>query len=215
MKQCFNQNGVKTADWWVYRAGQFFLSGTSDITPIEELSFPVIVKNIYGSRGRGNSKIDSPENLLRFFERHTTHTNYIIEKYYNYSREYRLHVTKNGCFYTCRKMIKADTPDDKRWYRNDSNSVWIIEANDNFDRPTNWDTIVNESVKALNAVGLDFGAVDLKIQSATDEENELRNNPNFIVIEINSAPSFGDLTLERYLTELPKLLKEKYENKTA
>jgi type I restriction enzyme S subunit len=39
----------------------------------------------------------------------------------NNSREYRLHVTADGCFYACRKMLKADA--EERWYKNDSNCV--------------------------------------------------------------------------------------------
>jgi glutathione synthase/RimK-type ligase-like ATP-grasp enzyme len=75
-----------------------------------------------------------------------------------------------------------------------------------FDKPVNWDVIVEESVKALNAVGLDFGAVDLRCQSAKYSKGRTREDPDFIVVEINSAPSFGELTLQKYIEELPKIL---------
>ena len=49
-------------------------------------------------------------------------------------------------------------PDDERFVRNDKNCVWILESNPMFDKPSNWQEIVDESVKALHAVGLDVGA---------------------------------------------------------
>ncbi len=70
-------------------------------------------------------------------------------------------------------------------------------------------------VEALKAVGLDFGAIDLRIQSSKDRNGELRENPEFIVVEINSAPSLGEETLKRYITELPNLLKNKYARKIS
>lgn len=213
MKECFNNSEVPTADWWtynhgamrkIYNNGEFNLHG--DLQPLEELPYPIVAKHIYGSRGRGNTKIENQEDLETWLVGKTL-SNYIFEKFYNYSREYRLHVTADGCFYTCRKMIKSDTPDDQRWFRNDSNSVWILEENEAFDKPVNWDSIVEDSVKALKSVGLDVGAVDLKVQSRFDSKGNIRENPKYIVIEINSAPSFGEITLVKYKEEIPKILK--------
>jgi hypothetical protein len=34
----------------------------------------------------------------------------------------------------------------------------------------------------------------------------VRENPEFIVIEINSAPSFGEITLQRYLERIPAII---------
>ena len=140
----------------------------------------------------------------------------VFEKFHNYAREYRLHVTKDGCFYTCRKMLKQDTPAKHKWYRNDEHCVWIMEDNSLFDRPVNWDAVVAESVKAMKAVGLDMGAVDLRIQSATTEESgKSRKDPKFIIVEINSAPSFGTVTEAKYKLEIPKILKRKFELQNA
>lgn len=202
MKRCFAASGVKSA---LYYTLQDFLSPTLDRSKL----FPCVIKSHMGSRGRGNYLINSQEELNSWLTGHANHSNYIVEKFHDYSREYRLHVTKDGCFYTCRKMLKNETPDDKRWYRNDSNSVWIVENNPQFDKPSNWDTIVAECVKALNAVGLDVGACDVKVQSAKDKKGRVRPTPDFIVIEINSAPSFGEGTLQRYLEVIPQILKDK------
>lgn len=210
MKQLFHKNNIPTAKWWTFNNEKFVDPNGNEIN-INELPFPIISKSRYGSRGRGNIKHDTVEDLKQWLEEKNL-SNYIFEKYTNYSREYRLHVTSNGCFYTCRKMIKTDTPTDKRWFRNDSNSVWILESNPNFDKPVNWETIVNSCVDALNAVGLDIGAIDLRVQSATDKKGNKREFPKYFIVETNSAPSFGDITKQKYIIELNNLLNDKVPN---
>lgn len=218
MKTCFWRDDVKTADWWIYNStldNPFLFTNNDDVSDddknIDTLPYPIISKHIKGSRGRGNIKHNSAEELKTWLEIKDNLNNYIFEKYYSYNREYRLHVSKNGCFYTCRKMLKTNTPQKDRWYKNDDHCVWILEDNPLFDKPVNWDDVVKESVKALESVGLDFGAVDLRIQSAKDKNGNTRKNPKFIVVEINSAPSMGSITAEKYIEELPKLLRDKYE----
>lgn len=213
MKQCFTKGNIKTANWWTSKNGELFLTSDLNIDNCQsaELPYPIVAKHIYGSRGTGNTLINNQQELEQWLSGKNLN-NYIFEKFYNYAREYRLHVTEEGCFYTCRKMIKSDTPDNQKWFRNDINSVWILEENELFDKPDNWDNIVSECVNALNSVGLDIGAVDLKIQSATTKDGSLRENPEFIVIEINSAPSFGELTSKKYIEILPKLINKKYNN---
>jgi hypothetical protein len=217
MKQCFAAADVKTALWWTYdrtvetmpETHTFNVGNTEESVTLAQISFPLVAKHIYGSRGTGNYLLKTPDDFIRWVNGKTL-SNYIFEKYYSYNREYRLHVTQAGVFYTCRKLLRPDVPADQRWFRNDSNCNWIVEENESFDRPTNWDAIVAESVKALNAVGLDFGAVDVKVQSASRDSKKkgtiVRENPEFIVIEINSAPSFGEITLQRYLERIPAII---------
>jgi carbamoylphosphate synthase large subunit len=205
MKKCFTNGKVRTADW---------TSGNTldSIRTWAKKLYPIVAKSYFGSRGRGNSLIKSETDLVEW-AKGRDFSNYIFEKYHNYNREYRLHVSPDGCFYTCRKMLREGTPEKDRWFRNDSNCVWIREENQDFDRPVNWDNIVAECVKALQSCGLDFGACDVRVQSRLDEEGKLRGNPEFIIIEINSAPSFGDITAQRYIEVLPQLLRNKYNNK--
>lgn len=218
MKECFSENGVKTADWFItdgetmFKQSEEIEGEESNEFTLDEISYPIISKHIYGSRGTGNTKHDTEEELGNWM-RGRNLENYIFERFHNYVREYRLHVSKNGCFYACRKVLRRDTPEEHRWYRNDDYCNWIREDSENrelFDKPVNWDAIVEESVKALNAVGLDVGAVDVKVQSATNREGERREDPEFFIIEINSAPSFGDITAEKYIEEIPKILRRKY-----
>ena len=213
MKHCFDVEGVKTADWWVKEENNFLKEGDEEqVSTLETLPYPIVAKHIFGSRGTGNYLINNQQELEAWLPNKTIE-NYIFEKFYNFNREYRLHVTKDGCFYTCRKLLREDTPTDKRWFRNDSNCNWIVEENESFDKPVNWDAIVAEGVKALKAVGLDFGAVDIRVQSATKTSKKHgevpRENPEFIIIEINSAPSFGEITLQRYLEQIPNIVNSK------
>ena len=206
MKRCFTEGKVRTAKWWTYGTGHFHENGIPNVSiSHKDLFYPIVAKMHYGSRG--NVKIDNASEMEAWLKSCDNPGAFIFEVFHNFSREYRLHVTKNGCFYTCRKMIKRETPDEERWYRNDKNSVWIMESNPDFDKPTNWSEIEEHCVRALTSVGLDVGAVDLRVQSSKQRD------PDFIVIEINSAPSFGEVTLEKYKEILPDLLRQKHAEK--
>lgn len=210
MKQCFTKMNVKTAEWWTYNKSNetFYKNGELKITcDINKLPYPIIAKSLFGSRGRGNYKLDNASSLKTWLSGKDT-SNYIFEKFYNYNREYRLHIDSEGCFYTCRKMLKEGTPPENKWFRNDSNCVWIVEDNPSFDKPINWKDIEEQCVLALKAVGLDFGACDVRVQSAKDENGKVKS-PDFVIIEINSAPSFGEITASKYLKQIPIILTRK------
>lgn len=191
MKTAFDGAGVKTCKW-----------SKGDIKGLE---FPIVAKLINGSRGRGMMLLKERAD----FDKITNKGRYIFEEFFTGVREYRLHVDAEGCFYTCRKMLRNETPKDQRYFRNDTNSVWILETNPQFDRPVNWKAIERECVKALNAVGLDFGACDVRVQSATTKRGERRKDVDFMIIEINSAPSFGEVTAQKYAEQIPKIIKRK------
>lgn len=199
MKECFDDSSVKSAEWESLLSVKI---GIEEDDICWEF-FPCIVKHKNSCKGKGIYYFENEDNLYSFCNIHNCN-NYIIEKYYNYSKEYRLHVTKDGCFYTCRKMLKGDA--EERWHRHDMNSVWIVEENPLFEKPSNWDLIVEECVKALNAVGLDIGACDIKVQS--EKSRDRGGNPEFIILEINSGPSMADRTLIEYEKQLRKMLND-------
>lgn len=157
----------------------------------------VICKHIHSSKGKGIYLLSGEDEVKEWLENHCI-DNYVFEKYYTYSREYRLHVTKDGCFYACRKMLKRDAK--VRWHRHNINSVWITESNPLFNKPSNWDSIVESCVKALKAIGLDIAAFDVKVQ------NDRHKEPKYIILESNSAPSLGKLGLEKYKETLIKII---------
>ena len=96
-------------------------------------------------------------------------------------------------------MLKEDA--EERWHRHDMNSVWIMKKILYLKKPSNWNLIVEESVKALNAVGLDICSVDIKVQS---EKHRQGGNPEFIILECNSGSSMGEITVIKYEEQLRK-----------
>ena len=165
----------------------------------EFVRFPLLAKRKFRSRGNGMRFINDVDELLEFIDssvNFSSNNPYYFEEYINYSREYRLHMSPLGCFYTCRKMLKSDAKN--RWYRNDSNSVWILEENPNFNKPTTWDKIVEDCSRAREAVGLTLGAIDIIVAK----------DGRWQIIEINSAPSFGEITEIKYREEIEKIVNQ-------
>lgn len=206
MKRAFREAGIKTAQWWTTNDGRTFVENENGARiSINDLPYPVVLKSRLGSRGRGNTLCRTQEDFTTAL-RGKNLNDYIIEKFYNYNREYRLHVNKNGYFYTCRKVLKQDTPENQRWFRNDSNSSWLLEENPSFDKPNSFKDIEKDCVKALETLGLDFAAFDVRVQSSKDNKGRSREKADYIIIESNSAPSFGDRTLEEYKKMIPQLI---------
>lgn len=196
MKQKFIEAGVKTANW---------CSG-NDKDGLNSLSFPIIAKSLFGSRGVGNTKFDNLEQFQQWILGKNLN-NYIFEEFVKMTREYRLHITQDGCFYTCRKLLKNDAPEDT-WQRHDDVCSWALETNPSFKKPANWDAIVQDCITAQKALGLDICAFDVMVQGAKNGKE--RENPQWNICESCSAPSFGSITLEKYIEEIPKLLIKKY-----
>lgn len=186
MKECFTRAEVKTAKWSHAQKG--------------DLEFPIVAKHIMGSRGTGVYLLKDASEYRSFTMLRETRQDapsFIYEQFKGYSREYRLHVTEDGCFYSCRKMRTRATVE--RWKFSD-NTVWILESNPAFDKPSTWPQIEAECVKALKSCGLDFGACDVKVA----------NDGRFFVIEINSAPGLEPHTLAAYQQMLPALATKKF-----
>lgn len=211
MKQCFDKENVRTAGWYQSNSDSI-VSGSLVNWCLDK--YPVVAKHHFGSRGTGNTLIKSEKELIQWIDGKKI-TSYIFEEFCNYNKEYRLHVTKDGCFYTCRKMLKQEFKDHPNaWQRHDDNCVWVLEDNEHFDKPSNWDEIVKHCVGALKGCGLDFGACDLRVQNNIDSKGNKREKCDFIVVEINSAPSFGKITLEKYKDQLYKLLISKWNDRS-
>lgn len=191
MKTIFKENRIPSSE--------FFL--LEDMP--ENVKFPIIAKKRFHSKGRGMVKINSQEELDEFLSKNRT--NYYYEIFNNYLREYRVHSSRlTPCFYALRKMLKRDTPEDQRWYRNDSNSVWILESNPSFNRPNTWDQIIDTCHRATLALGMDTCCYDVLVA----------RDGRFLILEGNSAPSMGEATPALYINEIQKLIQYKYENRT-
>lgn len=196
MKQLFLKAGVFQAIWYTIRNSRLYFENIP--VDINEIQYPLIAKQVYGKKGEGMKLLHNPDELNSFLTGNTS--GYYVEKFYNYGKEYRIHTSVvTPCFYACRKVRRNDA--DNKWFFNSTNCNWLVEENPNFDKPNNWNQMVEHAQKALLAVGLHTGAVDIRVQG-----ND-KSNPDFIVCEINSAPAFGDRTTEEYKKELDKVIK--------
>lgn len=193
MKKRFNHARIKSAPWFTINGRDY---NNQRILHYLNKWNTIIAKRYNSSKGKGIYLIKSIEDYLKFrtqiqAERYYVE-DFIFERYYTYTKEYRIHVTKDKCFYACRKMLIENAQD--RWHRHGNNSVFIYEENPKFDKPQNWDEIVNECINALKALRLDIAAFDVKVSKKGD----------FIIMESNSAPALG----ERGIQEYTKIIKE-------
>lgn len=108
--------------------------------------------------------------------------------------EYRYHVFNGKVIDVQRKARNKDVPDENvNWkVRNHDNGfifmregVEIVEA------------AANEAIKAVNALGLDFGAVDIIYNEKQDK---------YYVLEVNSAPGLTGTTLDNYVAAFKEVL---------
>ncbi len=208
MKQCFTRAGVKTPQWGKYHihnditnAGICFHSDEGG----QGIEFPIIVKGFYGSRGVANYKFDNKEQLVNW-SRGKNLSNYIYEAFVkNMTREYRIHVTQEGSFYACRKLLRNGSPEGT-WQMHEDVCVFILEENPSFKKPNNWNEIVADCVKAQKALGLDINSFDVMV-SIPDRNGKC----DWTIIESQSAPSLQVVGISKYKEILPKLLRRKHE----
>ena len=217
MKECFTRAGVKTAPWRqannVINATETGLTFSTLEGRPTTIDFPLVGKEHYGSKGRGNTLIKS---LAEYNEWRTRVAlgNCIIEQFMNYGHEFRLHVTSAGCFYTCRKALKADVPEDQKWRRHDDICVWLLETNESFFKPNSWDDIERDCVRALDAIGADILSFDVKVQTPITN-GIARPYQEYILLECNSASSMDNGTGElsqcakAYINIIPEIIARK------
>lgn len=228
MKQKFNDVNVKTAEWVVIRNNSWcnyspgydenmfdynfrYYEYDGDLIENCPLEYPIVAKSNYGSKGKGNTLLKTKEDLMLWMQDKVL-SNYIFEKFYNYAHEFRLHVTQEGCFYSCRKALKADVPEDQKWRRHDDVCVWFLEENEYFFKPNSWEDIVEDCVLALNSIGADILSFDVKVQSPMTKNEEMREYQDYILLECNSASSMNNgldelsICAKKYINEIRKLI---------
>ena len=204
MKQKFEEANVKTAFWTTFNNLESLRGWASE-------KFPIVAKAHYGSKGKGNTLIKTAQELDEWLKTHSP-SNYIYEKFMNYGHEFRLHVTEEGCFYACRKALRADVPEDQKWRRHDDICVWFLETNESFFKPNSMNDIEADCVKALKAIGADILSFDVRVQSPKDKDGRPREYQDYILLECNSASSMdngtGELSVcaKKYIDEIRKVI---------
>lgn len=105
--------------------------------------------------------------------------------YIRKNNEYRLHVMNGKVFFVQRKARKLDVPDaDVNWKVRNLDGGFIY-AHENVDVN---DVAKAYAITAVEALGLDFGAVDI-IETKMG---------NFFVLEVNTACGLAGTTLDKY-----------------
>lgn len=111
------------------------------------------------------------------------YTQYIKKK-----EEYRIHVMHNEAFFVQRKARKLDVPAEEVNWKVRNLAGGFIYANQDVDVAQE---AKDEAVKAIIALGLDFGAVDIIL--GVDKK--------FYVLEVNTACGLAGTTLDKYVEQ--------------
>ena len=182
-----------------YRDGAWSMNGLQRCFGERKL----IVKPRRGSGGRGIKVVNSYRDLpgLRIGDK----DKYLVEAYMEFNQEYRIFVApalagiemsyrlrvsgesefsytrSNGSFFEIRKRVKAGFDLQTRNIAENPDAVYFSR---DFTRPSCWELIIYNAVKAAELVGLDFAAVDVVYNTETRD---------FIICEVNSNPGI-DLT---------------------
>lgn len=107
-------------------------------------------------------------------------------QYIKKKKEFRVHVFDNEVIFVQEKRRRRDIPDDQvNWQIRNHSNGFIFAHNDlEYD-----DVMLSSSIDAVNALGLDFGAVDIIY-------NQRENK--YYVLEVNTAPGLTGETLRVY-----------------
>jgi glutathione synthase/RimK-type ligase-like ATP-grasp enzyme len=113
------------------------------------------------------------------------YTKYIVKE-----SEWRIHVVNGAVIDATRKIRDPDFRGEPNWAVRNHEGGFIYARNSG--APS--EDTVRQAVAAVEAVGLDFGAVDVMVSRAT------RGHPEVLsyVLEINTAPGLVGQTVESY-----------------
>ena len=136
-----------------------------------------------GHSGAGIVLADKPEEVVKA----PLYTEYVPKK-----EEYRVHVFNGEVIHASRKARKKEVPDEAVNWKIRNHGNGFIFQHENFELP---EDCAVQSLKAIEAVGLDFGAVDV-IWNDKQQKS--------YVLEVNSAPGIEGTTLERYTEAINK-----------
>ena len=113
----------------------------------------------------------------------------LYTKYVPKAEEYRIHVFRGNVFFVQRKARNKDIPDEKVNWKVRNHGNGFIYSNQDV-KLFNIDQAHLQAIEAVEALGLDFGAVDLVYN---------RKQNKHYVLEVNTAPGLSGATLQAYV----------------
>lgn len=115
----------------------------------------------------------------------------LYTEFFDKVTEYRVHATKTETFDYQAKLKRRGEDADPYVFNYDSGRVFCRQG---IELP---DLVRDMSMKAIRALGLDFGAVDIGVDA----------DGNVAVFEVNSGPALEGTTLDRYVDILNTLIR--------
>lgn len=149
---------------------------------IERGDSVVIRHKLSGHSGQGIAIVDSHEafNAEKVAPLYT--------KYKDKKEEYRIHVFRGKAFFFQRKARKLDVPEEEVNWKVRNLKGGFIYANKNIEVP---EIAQQHAIRAVAALHLDFGAVDLM----------LGRDGHYYVLEVNTACGLMGTTLTKYVEQ--------------
>lgn len=157
--------------------------GGEGIHPVEFLGVKVIEHS-------GTINRDTVESYIRLVLNNISDPVVFVSKYFKARDEFRVHVVCGQVIFCQRKALRQDDqrPANPNFAVRNHTNGFIFQQN-NIEVP---EVVKAEAVKAVQALGLDFGAVDIK------SKQEASRPEHCAVLEVNSAPGISGNTLKAY-----------------
>lgn len=149
---------------------------------LDEGATVVVRHKLNGHSGEGIEIVTPEDGLLPEAPLYT--------KYIPKTHEYRIHVFQGDAFFVQRKARKKEVPDDQVNWKVRNHANGFIYAHQDVDVPDDAKAL---AIAAVDALGLDFGAVDMIYNKKQDR---------FYVLEVNCAPGLEGTSLDKYKEKL-------------
>jgi glutathione synthase/RimK-type ligase-like ATP-grasp enzyme len=176
MKLIFDRAGVKTP--------KFFVNDESGKSAISDghLGENIFFKTTFHSRGRGMVVYDNKEEAI------TQQASGYFEESQKSDREFRVHVFNGEAFYVDEKIPRERG--NESLIKNMANGYKFREPRQEFPQE-----VIDESIKAVKALGLVFGGVDVGL-----------NSDGAWIYEVNTAPSLRTRTRKLYQKQIVRYI---------